>query len=69
MADKVMEDQNQKSSQLSGPTDSRFRDIGSGKKMGLYGCGLLILGVVIVIVMLVMTGIYVPFEGTEGVGP
>jgi hypothetical protein len=43
--------------------------IGAGKKVGLYGCGLLILGIVIIIIVLVLTGIYNPFQGTEGVGP
>lgn len=43
--------------------------IGTGKKVGLYGCGLLVLAVVIALIVLILTGIYVPFEGTEGVGP
>ena len=43
--------------------------IGAGKKTGLYGCGLLILAIVIVFIVLVLTGIYNPFQGTEGVGP
>jgi 4-hydroxybenzoate polyprenyltransferase len=43
--------------------------IGAGKKTGLYGCGFLILAVVIIFIVLVLTGIYNPFEGTEGVGP
>lgn len=43
--------------------------IGTGKKVGLYGCGLLLLGLVIVAVIIFVTGVYVPFEGTEGVGP
>ncbi|CAN5381536.1 hypothetical protein BH20ACI2_BH20ACI2_09400 [soil metagenome] len=44
-------------------------DIGAGKKTGIYGCGFLILGVVIVFIVLVLTGIYNPFQFTEGVGP
>ena len=44
-------------------------DIGAGKKIGLYGCAFLILAVIVVFIVLVLTGIYVPFEGTEGVGP
>ncbi len=44
-------------------------DIGTGKKTGLYGCALMILMVVIVFIVLVLTGIYNPFQGTEGVGP
>jgi hypothetical protein len=43
--------------------------IGSGKRLGLYGCGLLLLGLVIIAIIIVFTGLYVPFEGTEGVGP
>ncbi len=43
--------------------------IGTGKKTGLYGCGFLILAVVIIFIVLVLTGIYNPFQGTEGVGP
>jgi hypothetical protein len=52
--------------QKHGGSDS---PIGTGKKVGLYGCGLLLLGLVIVAVILFLTGVYVPFEGTEGVGP
>jgi hypothetical protein len=43
--------------------------IGAGKKTGLYGCGFLILAIVIVFIVLVLTGTYNPFQGTEGVGP
>ena len=43
--------------------------VGTSKKIGLYGCGYLILAIVIVIIVLVLTGIYNPFQGTEGVGP
>lgn len=43
--------------------------IGTGKKVGLYGCGFLILAVIIIAAILIFTGMYVPFEGTEGVGP
>lgn len=43
--------------------------IGAGKKTGVYGCAFLILAVVIVFIVLVLTGIYNPFQGTEGVGP
>jgi hypothetical protein len=44
-------------------------DIGTGKRTGLYGCALLLLGVLIVFIVLILTGIYNPFQGTEGVGP
>ena len=47
----------------------RDSGIGTGKKVGLYGCGFLVLGVIIVLIVLIVTGTYVPFEGTEGVGP
>ena len=43
--------------------------IGTGKKTGLYGCGLLILAIAIIFIVLVLTGTYNPFQGTEGVGP
>ena len=43
--------------------------IGAGKKTGLYGCAFLVLAVVVVFIVLVLTGIYNPFQGTEGVGP
>lgn len=43
--------------------------IGVGKKTGLYGCGFIILAIIIVFLVLVLTGIYNPFQGTEGVGP
>ncbi|HXG84739.1 MAG TPA: hypothetical protein VNI84_12005 [Pyrinomonadaceae bacterium] len=35
--------------------------IGMGKKTGLYGCGFLILAVVIIFIVLVLTGFYNPF--------
>ena len=43
--------------------------IGTGKKVGLYGCAFLILAVIVVAVILILTGYYAPFQGTEGVGP
>ncbi len=49
--------------------ESRDSGIGAGKKTGLYGCAFLVLAVVIVFIVLVLTGIYNPFQGTEGVGP
>ncbi|MDQ3751183.1 MAG: hypothetical protein M3367_19525 [Acidobacteriota bacterium] len=60
--------------QADAPRDNDLRErnessIGAGKKTGLYGCGFLILAVVIVFIVLVLTGIYNPFQGTEGVGP
>jgi hypothetical protein len=49
--------------------DSGKENIGTGKTVGIYGCGLLLLGLLIVLIALVLTGIFNPFEGTEGVGP
>ena len=49
--------------------DESESGIGTGKKVGFYGCGFLMLAGVIVFIVLVLTGIYNPFEGTEGVGP
>lgn len=54
--------------------DNEMRDgsesgIGMGKKVGLYGCGFLVLAVILVFVVLALTGFNVPFQGTEGVGP
>ncbi|CAN5144481.1 hypothetical protein BH20ACI1_BH20ACI1_09090 [soil metagenome] len=49
--------------------NERTSGIGTGKKTGLYGCAFLILAVIIIFVVLVLTGIYNPFLGTEGVGP
>jgi 4-hydroxybenzoate polyprenyltransferase len=43
--------------------------IGTGRKTALYGCGFLILAVVVVFIILVFTGAYNPFTGTENVGP
>ena len=43
--------------------------IGMGIKLGLYGCGFILLAILIVFVVLFLTGIYNPFQGTEGVGP
>ena len=44
-------------------------EIGTGKKIGIYGCAFLVLAVVIVSIVLALTGMYNPFEGTEGIGP
>lgn len=49
--------------------DGRETGIGTGKKTGLYGCGFLMLAVVIIFIVLALTGFYNPFRGTEGVGP
>lgn len=49
--------------------DQRESGIGTGKKVGLYGCAFLVLAVVIIFIVLILTGIYSPFQGTEGVGP
>lgn len=49
--------------------DSKTDAIGTGKKTGIYGCALLVLAVMIVFIVLALTGIYNPFEGTEGIGP
>ena len=54
--------------------DDSIRDgseprVGFGKRVGLYGCGFVLLGLLIAAVVLFLTGVYVPFEGTEGVGP
>ena len=65
-ADKI----NEETRQTAGlEADTSGSDIGAGKKTGLYGCAFMILAVVIVFIILVLTGIYNPFEGTEGVGP
>lgn len=53
----------------SGVAGSAEEKIGVGKKTGLYGCGLLILAIVLVIIVMTFTGIYNPFQGTENVGP
>ena len=65
-ADKI----NEETRQTAGlEADTGGGDIGAGKKTGLYGCAFMILAVVIVFIILVLTGIYNPFQGTEGVGP
>lgn len=64
-ADKINEE-NRQTAGLEADTGS---DIGAGKKTGLYGCAFMILAIVIVFIVLVLTGIYNPFQGTEGVGP
>ena len=53
-------------SQGNAPDES---DIGTGKKVGLYGCAFLILALVAVIIIVLLTGTNVPFVGTEGAGP
>lgn len=47
----------------------RESGIGAGRKAGLYGCGFLLLALVIMLIVLIITGIYVPFPSNEGVGP
>jgi len=64
-ADKI----NEENRQTAGLETDVSGDIGTGKKTGLYGCAFMILAVVIVFIILVLTGIYNPFQGTEGVGP
>ena len=64
-ADKI----NEENRQTAGLEADTGGDIGAGKKTGLYGCAFMILAVVIVFIILVLTGIYNPFQGTEGVGP
>ena len=64
-ADKI----NEENRQTAGLEADTGGDIGAGKKTGLYGCAFLILAIVIVFIVLVLTGIYNPFQGTEGVGP
>ena len=65
-ADKI----NEENRQTAGlKADTGGGDIGAGKKTGLYGCAFMILAIVIVFIVLVLTGIYNPFQGTEGVGP
>ncbi len=65
-ADKI----NEENRQTAGlEADTGGGDIGVGKKTRLYGCAFMILAVVIVFIVLVLTGIYNPFQGTEGVGP
>lgn len=44
-------------------------NVGSGKKVAIYGCGFLILAAVFVLVIIIMAGNFVPFQGPEGVGP
>jgi len=61
---------NEETRQTAGlEADTSGGDIGAGKKTGLYGCAFMILAIVIVFIVLVLTGIYNPFQGTEGVGP
>lgn len=65
--DQGLDDKIQQSQSIN--DDSGNANIGTGKAVGIYGCGLLLLGLLIVLIALVLTGIFNPFEGTEGVGP
>ena len=49
--------------------NNRQSVIGTGRKTALYGCGFMILAVIVIFMILVLTGAYNPFSGTEGVGP
>jgi hypothetical protein len=54
-------------SDSSGPSNAvRW---GAGKKIGLYGAGLLLLGVIFILLVIFLTGYFAPFQGTEGIGP
>lgn len=64
-ADKI----NEENRQTAGLEADAGGDIGAGKKTGLYGCAFMILAVIIIFIVLILTGIYNPFLGTEGVGP
>ena len=52
-------------------TDNAVREsgIGTGKKVGLYGCAFLVAAFVIMLIVLIITGMFNPFPGNEGVGP
>jgi hypothetical protein len=43
--------------------------IGVGKKVGIYGVGLLLLGLMVVIATALLVMHYAPFASMEGVGP
>lgn len=49
--------------------DRGASDIGTGKKVGLYGGGFLLAAFVIIIIVLIITGMFEPFSSSEGVGP
>ncbi|MDQ3323449.1 MAG: hypothetical protein M3525_13615 [Acidobacteriota bacterium] len=50
-------------------TAVRESGIGTGRKVGLYGCAFLVAAFVIMIIVLIITGMYAPFPSNEGVGP
>lgn len=43
--------------------------IAMGKKVGLFGIGLLVLGSIFLLTVMYFTGYFAPLGGTEGVGP
>ncbi len=49
--------------------ESNNSGIGTGKKVGLYGCAFLVAAFVIMLIVLIITGMYQPFPSNEGVGP
>lgn len=53
-------------------TDRQIADsegIRPGRKVALWGIGLMLLALIVVIIALALTGIYNPFEGTSTIGP
>ena len=64
-----MNDQQITAAQLNRKETTDADDIGTGRKTGLYSFAFLILAILLVFIVLVFTGAYNPFEGTEGVGP
>lgn len=51
---------------VGGSSETR---IGLGKKVGIYGVGLLLLGLMVVIAVALLVAHYAPFASMEGVGP
>ncbi len=69
--DKKQDADTEENRQAESRTDNGGREsgIGAGKKVGLYGCAFLVAAFVIMLIVLIITGMFNPFPGSEGVGP
>ena len=71
MMDEKQNSATEENRQSDSRTDNAGREsgIGTGKKVGLYGCVFLMLAFIIMLIVLIITGMYQLFPGSEGVGP
>ena len=64
-----LKDETQKGGPIDDDQGSLTENAGTGKALGLYGCGFILFGLLIVVIVMVFVGTFNPFEGTENIGP